>query len=509
MNCTIIRNTCLALSLGFSAQAAEPAGDTAAMRAEFAIPDWPTTMTAFERSPYYKIWTILKDSALGPDIAKAMQELQQESREELGFDVLDLIKDFQKGAFQLSGEFDDDKPQLIAEMMFNQMSDNVWIKMIAASPTKAVEADGTLKLEDDVSAVKDGNAIRFFHKLTDHSILATSYEAAMDHHSYFNASMQVDKIEEDEPEAKAFKTWLQNKGVTTLNYFGHGDLGDFGIKSTVTIQGFPNTVSTPIDANLINSFTDKTIAILAFSINGPGILALQDEITAVAPEFAIELEELDANLQMFGIPNRQALFENLNGTLAIGITPGLMIPGLSANIPANDAIDTLLNIAAMQAGADLSTARQSAVVVNFPNMQQPVYVFRSADSWVLSTDPAMVDPLAKKTPRGFDQGAIGQAAGKALMEQHGLFCIDTQALAQMVQQYLPMAQMFAPNMGPQIMGAQAIIPQIIPHLKPSILMAKQDENGIVIESRNDITTMLMPAMVLSAIGTQQRALRDL
>lgn len=256
------------------------------------------------------------------------------------------------------------------------------------------------------------------------------------------------------------------------------------------------------DTAALAGFPVRPIGILAVGIDGKALLR---QVHAIADQTGGSggLQRGDAEMKAALGIGLDDLLAGFDGTVVIASTPGVPFPGMTLSVPANAATDALVSalFERLEPGSGvrvLAQAKTQAIMIPLPpNIPLPVVVRRSATSWVVSTDQLLIDTLCADKPAPFPVEQVWPKSAGAV----GLAWGDTRAQVQTLIGVLPMAmaRVRDPEAKKWATLVQGALVAALPHLQPSVLVARNRPDGLHVAGENGLIADVMPVSVLAGM----------
>lgn len=315
-----------------------------------------------------------------------------------------------------------------------------------------------------------------------------------------------------EPEAATrYRAVLGVLGLTRIE--AEATAGADGVRERLVAPGARLPLRA-VDAAALAGFPAKPMGIVATGIDGAALVRTVHAVATAAggtDGLAVADKALRAQLAI-GLDD---LLRGFDGTIVLATTPGSPMPGMTLTLPAapqTDAlVQVLLGLLRQDGEKAVAEARSNPVVVPLPN-GTPVLLSlrRTATRWIVSTDQALILELGQDAPPAFPVAATWPKADGAVSLAWG----DTRAQMQMIAGLLPMALMQVRDDGVrrQVQLAQQALFAALPHLRPSVMVTRQDAAGLRIDGENGLITGIFPVsigagMALPAISLARESAR--
>ncbi len=203
----------------------------------------------------------------------------------------------------------------------------------------------------------------------------------------------------------------------------------------------------PVDRSLFAHLPSNTLAALALGIDSKAAWkALEPMLLKLAadqgqPVTAPQVRaQIDQGLSGAGLPlNAEQLFDSLNGTVLIAVTPSAPFPAVTIALPRSPALDQVLRHALTNQLMIEVPADGTSALLPVPNLPLPITLIADAKHWVLTSDQALGSTWFTASDNNWSSSvALKTALAKATTDAFLIGASDTPAVLRVLGGFLPL-----------------------------------------------------------------------
>ena len=495
--------------------------------AEIVVPDLARLKQRFADSIYGRAWHDPSNQRLRDLFEKGFAEQMERSKQRDGIDYLTILKSIERGGARLIN-LDSAAPEMSQYQAYLSFTENGAIELMqmpTLNNAPMIDVEGAdesfISEEGHLTLSRFGNTI----VLADpDNIAVPAQDIGIESDIETNISVQslvdtlIDLAYSKAPNQPPVAKEDVKQFLSQYDQFTHTvTIKSGGLFETIDFIGPEKSGVQNIDRDILKRLPDNALIAAAIGLNGRDLwtdhlrvfldLAAQANPNESADDM---IQNINNALSFFGVEmGISSIFEGLNGTFFMTVTPSVPFPAISIGIPRSDALDQLINAVLVAQFNIIRPPEGQIETIPLRPGVPPLQLGFGKDYWFLSTDRVLTQKWLNDQTGGWDQSEAAQAALK--QSKHDPFLIggmDTKQVLNIAQSLMGLAALGARGDDQaNIHSISNLLQKIQLMAEPNYIIANQNGRDIHYDIYSLIGSgpvLMAPAAAIGAVRQQQR-----
>ena len=506
---------------------ADPNSEQLEPMAEIVIPDIKRLTERFNDSIYGRAWNNPNNERFKTLFSERFNAEMEKAKQRDGIDYLSILSSLERAGLQLT-ELDAKSPDMSLFQAHVSFTDNGAIELMQMpilnnAPMIDVEdADESFMSEDgNITLTRFGNTIVFADP---DSIHVPAQPVGIESDLEINISVKrligafIDLAYEqarNQPPVKKedIKSFLSQYDQLTHK----ATLKTGGIFETIDFIGPEKAGVQPVDLEILKRIPDNALMAAAVGIKGrelwsDHIRVFLDLAAQANPNESADdmIQNINNALSFFGVEiGISSIFDGLDGTFFMCVTPSVPFPAVSIGIPRSKELDQLINAILVSQLNIIRPPEGGIETIPLRPGVPPLQLGFGKDYWILSSDRVLTQKWLAGQTSGWDQSESAKAALE--IAEHDPFLVagmNSKQVLNIANSLLGLAALGARGADQEnIRSITALVQNIQLMAEPNYMVATQNGRDFhydIYSLTGSGPIFMAPAAVVGGLRQQQR-----